>query len=220
MVRRLAVGGALGIPTAIAGLAVGAASGDPTKAFQLAAAGGAAGYYGANYYGDKAAKSIGELGSGMRTSFWGEDLKAIDQAKFDKEFLNDPKNREALTKALGSRADVVKAIKDGTIQTFLNNNITDPSKIGKALKLQKKYMNGEGTPGGKKLSEDAALERAISMSIWNRDSGKGIYEPNSRARQVFRDQTIQQIINNSGVGQAEATKQVKQILKDLESFET
>ncbi len=102
-------------------------------------------------------------------------------------------------------------MKDGSVQALLNNGITDVNKVGKALKLRDKYMR-QG------MSDDAALHRAVAVAKWNRDAGKGIYEINSRARESFIKQTIDQIQDaNPGV---DAKSRVEQLLEDMESFET
>lgn len=140
LVRRGLVGGIGGATAATLFGAAAVATGDPSKVAQMAMAGGAAGYYGANYYGDKVAKGFEGTGDAARNAFWGGDVKKLDQARFDKEFKENPETIDALTKALGTRGAAKAAIRDGSVQALLNNNITDPSKVGKALKLRDKYM--------------------------------------------------------------------------------
>ena len=220
--RKAVVGGIAGGGLALAGAAVGIASGDPSKAFQLAAAGGAAGFYGANYYGDKAAKAAGGVADIAKTSFWGADLRDIDSNRFDRQFVEDPKNREALTKAFGSRAEVMEKIKDGSVQALLNNGIYDPNKMGKALKLQKKYAE-QIRKNNPKLSaqqvQDQALTQAVAMAKWNRDVSTRIYDPMSRDRMAFEKRLQEQLENEGGMDKNSATERVKQILNDLETFE-
>lgn len=210
-VRRTAVGAAGAVPLAVLGAGVGIASGDPSKAFQYAAAGGAAGYYGANYYGDKVAKGLQGTGDTARNAFWGSDVKLLNIEKHDREFKESAENIDILTQALGTRDKAKRAMQDGSVQALLNNGIADPKKVGKALKLRDKYVKSG-------MNDDAALQRAVSMAVWNRDSGKGIYEINSRARESFIKQTVEQI-KQSGVDEAEAKSRVQQILDDMESFE-
>ena len=220
--RKAVVGGIAGGGLALAGAAVGIASGDPSKAAQLAMAGGAAGYYGANYYGDKVAKATGGLGESARTSFWGSDMRDIDSSRFDRQFVEDPKNREALTKAFGSRAEVVEKIKDGSVQALLNNGIYDPNKMGKALKLQKKYAEQirKNNPGlSKQKIEDQALTQAVAMAKWNRDVSTRIYDPMSRDRMAFEKRLQEQLENEGGMDKASAKSRVEEILNDLETFE-
>lgn len=220
--RKAVVGGIAGGGLALAGAAVGIASGDPSKAFQLAAAGGAAGYYGANYYGDKAAKAAGGIGDIARTSFWGSDLRDIDSNRFDRQFVEDPKNREALTKAFGSRAEVIEKIKDGSVQALLNNGIYDPNKMGKALKLQKKYAE-QIRKNNPKLStqevQDQALTQAVAMAKWNRDVSTRIYSKNSRDQIAFKSSLLKQLQEEGGMNEASAKSRVEEILNDLETFE-
>ncbi len=220
--RKAVVGGIAGGGLALAGAAVGIASGDPSKAAQLAMAGGAAGYYGANYYGDKAAKVAGGFGDAAKTSFWGSDMRDIDSSRFDRQFVEDPKNREALTKATGSRAEVVDRIKDGSVQALLNNGIYDPNKMGKALKLQKKYAAQirKSNPGlSTQQVEDQALTQAVAMAKWNRDVSTRIYDPMSRDRMAFEKRLQEQLENEGGMDKASAKSRVEEILNDLETFE-
>ncbi len=215
--RRLAVGivpaGALGT----IGLAMGAASGDLSKAAQYAALGAGTGYSFANYYGDKAAKLGGEITKGGAQSasdaFWGDETKKRSQYKFDKEWKKNADNIDALVKVYGTRKQAFTAINDGSVQALLNSNITDPKMVGKALKVRDKYL-------GKGWSEDEALNRAVAIAKWHRDSGKAIYEKNSYARQVFRSQTLNEIMkNNPTLSQEAALSRVDEILEEMESFE-
>lgn len=213
--RRAAIGGIVGGGTALAGAAVGIASGDPSKAFQYAAAGGAAGYYGANYYGDKLAKEVVGASKDAGAAFWGKDAKQRSQYLFDKEFMNNPENINAITKALGSRDKAKEAIKDGSVQALLNNGITDPGKVAKALKLRSDYMSKNG------MDSISALERAVSVAKWNRDAGMGVYEINSRARESFIKRTMEQVQEGTpGLSNADARSRVEQILAEMEYFET
>ncbi len=212
--RRAAIGGLTGGALGLIGAGYGIATGDPSKAFQYAAAAGAAGYYGSNYYGDKLAKEGKEASKTASAAFWGDQAKLRQQYLFDKEFKESSENIDTLTKTLGSRDQAKEAMKDGSVQALLNNGITDPSKVAKALKLRNKYKS-------KGMSDDAALQRAVAMAKWNRDSGKGIYEINSRARDSFIKQTMEQIRESDpdNYNEAEAKSRVQQILDDMESFE-
>lgn len=213
--RRAAVGGIAGGGMALAGAAVGIASGDPSKAFQYAAAGGAAGYYGANYYGDKVAKEVVEASKDAGAAFWGKDAKQRSQYLYDKEFMSNPENINAITKALGSRDKAKEAIKDGSVQALLNNGITDPGKVAKALKLRSDYMSKNG------MDSMSALERAVSVAKWNRDAGMGVYEINSRSRESFIKRTMEQVQQGTpGLSDKDARSRVEQILEEMEYFET
>ena len=211
--RRAAIGGIVGGGLALTGAGVGLASGDPSKAMQYAAAAGAAGYYGSNYYGDKAAGEAKASAKTASAAFWGEQAKLRQQYLFDRDFKRNPENIDTLTKTLGSRDAAKEAMKDGSVQALLNNGISDPTKVAKALKLKSKYKS-------RGLNDDAALQRAVAMAKWNRDAGKGIYEINSRARQSFITQTVEQIKQSDpNVSENEARNRVEQILEDMESFE-
>ena len=212
LTRKAVIGGVGAVPLALLGAGVGAASGDPSKAFQYAAAGAAAGYYGSNYYGDKVAGGLSGTGKTAANAFWGSDTSKLEKDRFDREFKQDPETIDALTKALGSRGAAKEAISDGSVQALLNNGISDKSKVAKALKLKKEYKR-------KGMNDDAALQRAVAMAKWNKDAGKGIYEVNSRARQSFIEQTMKQIQEDSDIDDNEARSRVEQILKDMESFE-
>lgn len=116
-----------------------------------------------------------------------------------------------------------KQWKTGRVQALLNNGVTDPGKVAKALKLQKDYMQ---TPDGKHgnymgLSSTAALERAVSVAKWNRDAGMGVYEINSRARESFIKRTMDQVKEGTpGLSDVDARSRVEQILAEMEYFET
>ena len=184
LIRRAAIGGLVGGTLGTAGLAIGAASGDLSKAFQYAAAGGAAGYYGANYYGDKLAKGIGKDLQSSKVAFWGSNIKQVEQDKFDKEFLANADNREKLLRGLGSPEEVERAIKDGRVQAFLSTGYTDAGKIGKALKLLK---------DGKVKS----LDQAVAIANWERDIGPAIFDPTSEHRTSYVDRTVKEMRRQS-----------------------
>ena len=184
LIRRAAIGGLVGGTLGTAGLAIGAASGDLSKAFQYAAAGGAAGYYGANYYGDKVAKAVGKDLQSSKVAFWGSNIKQVEQDKFDKEFLANADNREKLLRGLGSPEEVERAIKDGRVQAFLSTGYTDAGKIGKALGLLKK---------GKVKS----LDQAVAIANWERDIGPAIFDPTSEHRRSYVDRTVKEMKRQS-----------------------
>ena len=184
LIRKAAIGGLVGGGLGTIGLAVGAASGDPSKAFSLAAAGGAAGYYGANYYGDKLAKAAGNMAKSSEVAFWGTDIKAIEQARFDRDFYRNPDNRDKLIRALNSPGAVQEAIDNGQVQAFLNVGITDAGKIGKSLLLLNK---------GKVKS----LQEAVAVAQWNRDLGPAIFDPSSEHRANYIKRTIKEMKSKS-----------------------
>ncbi len=210
--RRVGVGAAGAVPLAMLAAGVGAATGDPSKAATLAMAAGAAGYNFTNFYGDKLAKGAGGAVSSARTAFWGSDLKEINQAKFDKEFLSSPELMDALTKSLGSRSAAREAIDNWEVQAFLNNNVTDPSKIAKALSLKNKYID-------KGMDKDAALQKSVAMSMWNRDINPGIFNPGSREQIAWKNNLVKQAVA-SGVSQSKASRDVDEILEQLQYFES
>ena len=210
MVRRGVIGGVTGGTAALLALGAGAATGDPSKALGLMTAAGAAGYNFGNYYGDKAAKGVAGAANAARTAFWGDNLKNINQYNFDKEFMSSPETISKLTQALGSTSKAKEAISDGSVQALLNNNITDPGKVAKALALRDKYINGKAGDK-KKYSPEEALEKAIVMAKYNRDLNPGVLNPMSRERTSFEQNLAKRQIQQADIDA---------ILKDLEYFET
>ena len=208
LVRKAVVGGVVGGALGTAGLAVGAAAGDPSKAFSLASAGAVAGYYGANHYGDKAAKSVGEVAESARTGFWGEDIDKIEQAKFDDEFSKDAKNIDILTRALGTRDKAKKAIEKGQVQAFLNKGVTDVAKIGKALALMEKNELGA-------RNEADGLEKAVALTVLDKSINHSIYDRTSMHRAAFIEREVEELVE-SGMKKETATEKVEKILKNLE----
>lgn len=212
---------------ALAGAAVGAASGDPSKALQYALAGGAAGFSGANYYGSKIgdglAKEAGEVTKTASAAFWGDQAKARQQYLFDKEFKSNPANIDTLTKALGSRDEAKAAMNDGRVQALLNNGITDPNKVAKALSLEKKLEKGmldkNKHPTRAVMTRNEALEAAVATAKWNRDISTRVYDPMSRERAEFENKLTKKL-TAQGMTDAQAKSRVQEILDDMESFET
>ena len=206
LIRKAAIGGLVGGGLGTIGLAVGAASGDPSKAFSLAAAGGAAGYYGSNYYGDKLAKAAGNTAKSSEVAFWGTDIKAIEQARFDREFYRNPDNRDKLIRALNSPSAVQEAIDNGQVQAFLNVGITDAGKIGKSLLLLNK---------GKVKS----LQEAVAVAQWNRDLGPAIFDPSSEHRANYIKRTIKEMKNRSSdpnnFNESAAKARIEEILDNI-----
>lgn len=172
LARRGAIGAIGGGTAALLAAGAMAASGDPSKAFSTALAAGYAGASFGNYYGDKFAGGLGGLGQAGKTAYLGKEGKALKQYKYDQEFLKNPDTIDTLTKMMGSRSKALDAIKDGSVQAFLNNNLTDPGKIGKALKYQAKFQKSG-------MSADKALEKAVAVAKWSRDINPGVFAPNS-----------------------------------------
>lgn len=209
--RRVGVGAAGAIPLAMLAAGVGAATGDPSKAAALAMAAGSAGYNFTNFYGDKLAKGAGGAIGSAKAGFWGEDFKKVNQYKFDKEFLQSPELMDSLTKSLGSRSAARDAINNKEVQAFLNNNITDPAKIAKALKLRRdKYAD---------LGEKESLQKAVAMSMWHRDINPGIFNPGSREQMSWKNNLVKQLMAN-GESQSQASRDVDKILDDLQYFDS
>ncbi len=212
---------------ALAGAAVGAASGDPSKALQYALAGGAAGFSGANYYGSKIgdglAKEAGEVTKTASAAFWGKQAKERQQYLFDKEFKSNPANIDTLTKALGSRDEAKAAMNDGRVQALLNNGITDPNKVAKALSLEKKLEKGmpdkNKHPTRAVMTRNEALEAAVATAKWNRDISTRVYDPMSRERAEFENKLTKKL-TAQGMTDVQAKSRVQEILDDMESFET
>lgn len=211
-VRRTALGAAGAVPLALLATGAMAATGDPSKAVTAAVAAGMAGSNIANYYGDKGAKALGGAGKTAKTAFWGGDQKKLDQFKYDKEFKENADNIDKLTKILGNRTAAKKAMKDGSVQALLNNNVTDPSKIGKAIRLRDNYIK-------KGMSDDQALTKAVAMAKWNRDANPGIYAPMSNEQIRWKKNMIDRL-TSQGYNNADAGRKVDEILADLETFET
>ena len=169
------------------------------------------------------------MAEGGKQAFWGKDYKAIQQAKFDKEFMRDPATIDALTKSLGSRKAALEAINSGDVQAFLNSNHTDPSKIGKALGKKDEYVKEamkkakekarrEGRAFGDKDREKAeaqGLQRSIAMATWARDIHPGVFNPNSREQIAWKN-TLTKQLTAEGMSESAATKRVNDILAELE----
>ena len=208
LARKAVVGGVVGGTLGVAGVAIGAAAGDPSKAFKYAAAGATAGYYGANHYGDKAAKAAGEVAQSAKTGFWGEDIEKIEQAKFDDKFSKDPKNIDTLTRALGTREKAKKAIKEGHVQAFLNKGVTNVAKIGKALALMEKNELGA-------KNETDGLAKAVALTVLDKTIDHSIYDRTSIHRATFIEREVEEL-EEAGLDEKTATEKVEQILKNLE----
>ena len=208
LTRKAVVGGLAGGTLGTIGLAVGAASGDPSKAFSLAAAGGTAGFYGANHYGDRAAKASGNLAQSSKVAFWGVDVKKIEQDQFDKEFKTSAKNLDILTRTLGTREKARQAIRKGHVQAFLNQGITDTEKIGKALALMNDNKLGA-------RNERDGLEKAVALASWERNISHSIYDRTSMHRAEFIEREVEALVE-AGIDEKTATKRVERILDNLE----
>ncbi len=162
----------------------------------------------------------------LNGAFWGKDSKAVAQYKFDKEFLSSPETIDALTKATGSRDAALRAIESGDVQAFLNNNHTDPVKIGRALKKRDAYLDKareeakrRGLTGAdaEKTAQALALQRAIGMTTWARDINPGVFNPNSREQVAWKKTLTDQLVNE-GLESSKATQRVEEILKDLQDI--
>jgi len=208
--RRGAIGAVTGGTAALLAAGAMAATGDPSKALSMAAAAGTAGASFGNFYGDKFAKAGGDLMKGGTSAFWGSQSRALNQYKYDKAFLENPDTIDGLTKALGSRDKALEAIRDGSVQAFLNNNITDTAKIGKALKIRNKYMDKE-VMGDNALSDNQALERAVALTKWSRDVNPGIFAPNSNEQARWK-----QNLRNRGAREDD----INEILNKMEEIYT
>ena len=213
--RRAGIGAVVGGAAGLAALGVGATM-SPDKAMALTGTAFAAGSNFGNFYGDKLFKAGGDVVQGGKQAFWGSDYKSIQQAKFDKEFMQAPETIDALTKSLGSRDAAIEAINNGDVQAFLNNNHTDAAKIGKALKKKNHYLE-EARKKGQTVTEQQALQRSIAMATWARDINPGVFNPNSREQIAWKN-TLTRQLTSSGVSQSDATKKVNDILADLEDI--
>lgn len=218
--RRAAIGGLTGGAAALAALGAGAATGDGAKAAALMAGAAGAGYNFGNFYGDKGAKSIANTAKAMTIDFWGQDMKKINQYKFDEEFKNSPEVMMALTQALGTQG-AKEALKNGDVQALLNSNITDPAKLAKAVKLKNQYVKdwGEGKTGKElKKIEAEALKRTISVAQWNRDLGPEVLVAGSQKQAYFK-KFLRNSIGDS-MSEEKAQAQIQHLLNEMEFFET
>lgn len=213
--RRASIGGFTGSAAALFALGAGASTGDPAKAAALAMAAGSAGYNFGNYYGDGLAKGVGSSLKSANAGFWGEDFKAVNQSKFDKEFIKSSETMNSLTQALGSTSEAKKAIDNGWVQAMLNNNITDTGKLAKATKLARDYIDK------KKMSEPDALNRAIALAKMNRDVNPGIFNPMSRENAAFKQNTMKILKSQYGINidEAQASKQIDALIEELQYFD-
>jgi len=202
LARRGTIGALGGGTAALFTAGAMAASGDPSKAFSTAMAAGVAGASFGNYYGDKFSKGVGGLAGAGKDAFWGKDAKDLKQYRFDQAFLKDPNTIDTLSKYMDSRDDAIAAIKDGSVQAFLKNNITDSKKIGKALTYQKKFM-------AKGMSPDQALEKAVAVAQWSRDINPGVFSPKSNEQMRWKQNML-----NSGV----SSKDVEDLLSQMEDI--
>lgn len=214
--RRDAVGGLVGGALGITGAAVGAASGDFGSATKLATAGAAAGYYGANYYGDKEAKNVDAVNAVINEAFWNEENKARQQYLSDEEFKNSEENIRMLAQFQGSMESARESMENGDVQAFRNEGFSDIKKIGRGLKLMQEYMkDADGDSRHRGMTKEEARQRAIAVTKWEDSAGGGLYETNSLAQQKFINTTKQQIIKNGMRDQAKAEAEVKDIIKDM-----
>lgn len=113
--------------------------------------------------------------------------------------------------------------KTGRVQALLNNGVTDPTKVAKALSLQKKLEKGmpdkAGHPTRAVMSSRDALEAAVATAKWNRDISTRVYDPMSRDRAEF-ERKLTEKLKNGGMSDPQAKSRVQEILDDMESFET
>lgn len=105
----------------------------------------------------------------------------------------------------------------------MNNGITDPNKVAKALSLRKKLENGmpnkSGHPTRAVMSSQDALQAAVATAKWNRDISTRVYDPMSRDRAEF-ERKLTEKLKNGGMTDSQAKSRVQEIIDDMESFET
>ena len=217
-VRRIGVGAAGAIPLGMLALGAGAATGDPAKATALAMAAGSSGYNFTNFYGDKVAKSIGTGMNSARTSFWGTELKAREQYKFDEQFKKSPELRDALMKVYNDRSVVDEKIKSGAIQAFLNDGETDPGRIAKAMYLMDKRYKVAKDKGGYGLSDRQALERTLVTARMTRNFSPNAWISGTRENEVFRRTMYNQLHNDTNLSQKEIDDEIDRILADQDTM--
>ena len=222
-VRRTALGAAGAIPLAILAAGAGAATGDPAKAAAMVAGAAGAGYSFANYYGDKGARAIGAGMNSAQTAFWGTELKARQQYKFDEQFKKSPELRDALMKVYNNKEEVEQAINSGAIQAFLNDGETDVGRIAKAMYLKDKVFKKEkvdpstlkkGEKNGYGLTERQALERALVTARMTRNLSPNAWINGTRENEVIR-RSLENQFASAGVGDKnKITEEIDRILED------
>ena len=219
LVRRAVVGGIGGGALALTGAAVGAASGSPGDAMKYALAGAGAGFYGANYYGDKLANSAGETARVADEAFWNEQNKARQQYVSDEQFKNSEENIRMLAQFQGSMDAARESMGNGDVQAFRNEGFSDIKKIGRGLKLMEEYMKApDGDSRHRGLDKKEALERAIAVAKWEDSAGGGLYETNSLAQQKFINTTKKQIMAGGVSDPNRAEQEVKDIIRDMSYY--
>lgn len=225
--RRGAIGALTGGAAAVVAAGTGAAM-SPDKAMALTGAAFSGGASFGNYYGDKFAKASDEIAKGAEKNFWGANFKQIQQNRFDKAILSAPETIDTLTTILGSRDAAIEATKNGELQAILNTGNTDIKKAGKAIKkghgyyeeAKKRRAEAEAR-GDKKLpakvSKNQALQRSIAMLNWSNEIHPGVFQPNSREANAWKERLTKQL-EAAGASKSEATNKVEAILADLTDY--
>lgn len=208
--RRTAVG-ALGAGTmGMVALGAGAATGDPAKAAALALSAGTAGYNFTNYYGDRITKgAVGTAKAGY-AAYWGDDLKARQQHKFDEQFKRSTELREALMKTYGDSKKVKEVMDSGLVQALLNNGHADAKTVAKTSKLMDKYWDGKQETKGR------AMEKAVAMANWHRGLPSSTFTAGTRENDAFKRMLAKQM---SSLPEDKRTEEITRIMDDLESYD-
>ena len=225
--RRGAIGALTGGAAAVVAAGTGVAM-SPDKAMALTGAAFSGGASFGNYYGDKFAKASGDIAKGSEKNFWGSDYKQVQQHRFDKQLKASPETIDTLTTILGSRDAAIEATKNGELQAVLNSGNTDIKKAGKAIKKSHDYYEKAKREreeakarGDKKIpakvSQNQALQRAISMLNWSNEIHPGVFQPNSREEVAWKERLTSQL-EAGGASRPIATKRVEEILADLTDY--
>ena len=217
-IRRGVVGGLAGGALALTGAAVGAASGDPGAAMKLAAAGAGAGYYGANYYGDRASRTIRDDIKATEPAFWGADYKSHQQEIYDKEMKNSEEYIQAYAKAAGgSRTKGKELMKEyAKEEKWLRDhaNISDPKMLARSMKLIEEFEKGDRTFNGHTLTREQAKYVVASAADKARTAGASVWENNSHAHRTWVEEE-RKALSDRGITDPDQLKKTTGEILDL-----
>lgn len=68
------------------------------------------------------------------------------------------------------------------------------------------------------MTSDQALQRAVALAKWSRDVNPGIFNPMSVEQTKFKNNLFEQLVEKGGYSNENASKEVLNILDDLEEF--
>ena len=220
LVRKAVVGGLAGGTLAITGAAVGAASGDAGSAMKLGTAAAAAGYYGANYYGDKYAEHAGEVYNIERNAFWGEELKARNQYLADEAAKTDLDDIQMVAQFVGSMEAAQEAVDNGAIQWMREQGIEDSKYQGRVLRLAEELMKPhDGDPRHQGITDyEKALTHATAYGLQAQRAPDNVTQSGSHSNKVFVNDRIQKYMSRTGLDKDQAKEAVKNELRIIGFF--